>query len=1234
MWGSSFADLAKKAQEQAAAAASTVSSPSITSNFSGAAGLFNLDSMQADDDNNDTSTSTSTRNNNKNASDGSSNNRGPSSQNMQSQSAGNLNVSASTSANTASTAPASLTTPVNLNSLSYGFSSPATPLVTPVKPKSSSGAKLVIPAKNRQQQQPPSTKRVTKLQMPTKAKGAANTTTSKPTQPSSSATKLAIPRPVASSSAPSSSKSNPKPALAAPAPANGSMKGTATVAPSKSTAAATDKEVHTNNDQSKESKISVGIDGIPPQNDDGSNSKGTDGWGSAHDAPDSHVEQVPHQPMLDALDKGSIRSVGNVNDVNVNDQNMSMSPPTLDQLPPQKSNAANDQPKFPPPSLDQLDRPAKQAKSVQRDPIVQQPPPPSLEQLPPQPNDDAPSSAQKSSIGKDAVATKEAKNPSPSEASLQEHKTKATPQTPSPSPPPPTTSTTAANAPFIDLFSGVTTDTFSNALGNAVSTASGEALQTEASSKATDATKTSAAPSTTNATASATTARSFQPKKVSPAPASAGINATITPTTDADSIPDHILEQFTKQLERLEQNHETEKLEYQQNFQYQLQQQKEQWKLESIQMVQQAEKSVKEQMKGKLEREFGRTKENLQLRIESLEHELEGTRALVDQRDKAKSKTQDSHLNELRAMESQMMAAEEAGNKSKERIKELEQQLEETNGTIATKEDEYETLKERVKAVAGELKDRRIECRTLQSEVGLLKQSNAELQDEITQLQAQGMDKDKSQTEVSDELNKLRAELMDRQRDLETARAAIKEVESKGETALATYKKKAQSSLSVANSRIASAVQAKEEAELEARAARASADTAMDRVVKAESEARQKMAEAKLQVKHMTEQLAAMESVEAKLKAERAESAVQKSKLNELQASYDALESKNEELAKQMKSEGAGKAALAKSLGDTEDRCNELMDEVDRLSQERNKLREDLKRSNAEKKRLSEQQAEKGKDGYSVPSLSSAADVAAAAATGSSNPNNSEAESTITMLRQELQVADQAIRDLKQTLRVTIEERDQAVLTGGPPQNGGAGTGTGTGTGSHAVDNGGSRESSGAEAVPLFYAMEKQAELTQARNEISRLAGLVGDAKAEKQEALDQVAAIQEELHQVQSRVQRMEQLGGRASNSTTMTATTTASSTTPTNGSQNGSDASKSTSDGSLNLEYLKNIVLSYLNAKTKQERRTLLPVIGTVLCLTPEEQAKAMERLSTEDAQVVNAVANSLLTKFSWSG
>ena len=57
--------------------------------------------------------------------------------------------------------------------------------------------------------------------------------------------------------------------------------------------------------------------------------------------------------------------------------------------------------------------------------------------------------------------------------------------------------------------------------------------------------------------------------------------------------------------------------------------------------------------------------------------------------------------------------------------------------------------------------------------------------------------------------------------------------------------------------------------------------------------------------------------------------------------------------------------------------------------------------------------------------------------------------------------------------------------------------------------------------------------------------------------------------------------------------------------------------------MEYLKNVMLSFLTAKTLADRRKLVPVVSTVLCLTPEEHVQAIN--SVEQNAGLTGVATS---------
>ena len=494
-----------------------------------------------------------------------------------------------------------------------------------------------------------------------------------------------------------------------------------------------------------------------------------------------------------------------------------------------------------------------------------------------------------------------------------------------------------------------------------------------------------------------------------------------------------------------------------------------------------------------------------------------------------------------------------------------QKQLEESKKETQTAMDDYKTLKDRAKGVAGELKERRVECRTLSSEVDILKDKNTNLHERITQLEAAGMDLNQSSEETQDKLNSLQASLEGKEKELEEVRGSMDREKKKGEEYLAAYKKKAQQSLALANARSASAVQSREEAEMEARAARTTADSAMQRALTAEMNGKQALAEAKAYVEEMKTEVAQYEEVKDKLEQSDKELKNMREEAATFKDSNEQLKCELTSVSGRLEAEQATMGDLKHTLSTEQNRSNELYDEVERLRREGQRNQDEIRRLSEAKKTESD-------------SVAAAVTVLPA--------RNAEAEATIAMLQQELQDSNQAIKDLKETLKATMEEKDSAGLSL-HNSNGGAMNGSG----GHHQENG----------MPLFYAMEKQAELSQARDEIARMANLLGDAESTKQDALDDMQVMKRLMEDAQSRLKRQEQL-------------------------------KKSPEEESVNLEYLKNIMLSYLNASTVQEKKALLPVIGTVLCLTHEEQSTAIDQLDKGNGSVIDSMTTSVFN-LKWS-
>mmetsp|Transcript_14686 Transcript_14686/g.31632 ORF Transcript_14686/g.31632 Transcript_14686/m.31632 type:complete len:236 (+) Transcript_14686:1108-1815(+) len=222
------------------------------------------------------------------------------------------------------------------------------------------------------------------------------------------------------------------------------------------------------------------------------------------------------------------------------------------------------------------------------------------------------------------------------------------------------------------------------------------------------------------------------------------------------------------------------------------------------------------------------------------------------------------------------------------------------------------------------------------------------------------------------------------------------------------------------------------------------------------------------------------------------------------------------------------------------------------------------------------------------------------------------------MFKQELQGANEAINELKLALRMTLLERTE--------------TGVSDAVSEHAPsvnhDDADDSVHNGNGSTPLFFAIEKQNELNTARDEINRLANMVGDAESEKQEAYDAMNEMRRLMEEANARLLRYEKLGMKS----TRQSSAPPSSYAPYRstgfvglhpGSQGDGMPTTSGNDSVVNLEYLKNVMLSFLKAKTLADRRKLVPVLSTVLCLTPEEQSDAVQ--SVEQSSGLTGVASS---------
>jgi hypothetical protein len=241
----------------------------------------------------------------------------------------------------------------------------------------------------------------------------------------------------------------------------------------------------------------------------------------------------------------------------------------------------------------------------------------------------------------------------------------------------------------------------------------------------------------------------------------------------------------------------------------------------------------------------------------------------------------------------------------------------------------------------------------------------------------------------------------------------------------------------------------------------------------------------------------------------------------------------------------------------------------------------------------------------------------------------------IRMLQNELEGANEAIQELKQALQSAImrasssQDGDELYARSTSGIDGGVMESIHLdGDGFPPPRNGSTSNGSGNESTPLFFALEKQAELNTARDEINRLANLLGDAESSKMEAHDAMDDMRKLMEDAEARLKRYEKLGSAAAGSHQSKSEQLLAPNNIVGNGHVGLQNNGSGSDGMVNLEYLKNIMLRYLTAKSLAEKKALVPVVSAVLCLTAEEQAQAST--TVEQSGGLEGVGHALFESF----
>jgi chromosome segregation ATPase len=653
-----------------------------------------------------------------------------------------------------------------------------------------------------------------------------------------------------------------------------------------------------------------------------------------------------------------------------------------------------------------------------------------------------------------------------------------------------------------------------------------------------------------------------------------------------------MLEQFSRQMMRLEENFHAERMELQRNHTLEVDQLRASFSHEDCESQRQhLEKTHKKQL-GEMQVQFHNVmqkNEGLKLKIDALKREVEGHQKLLKDRDGDRSMASEQYTQGLRKLEKEMLAAQAKSSEYEEEIRLLKLSVETASKDLESLSSEHSVLKERLKTIAGELKERRGECRELKAALEKETDEKQKLATALDDLRLTIANQGLSRSEKQVELEQLKRKLVDLKDALNKEIKLSKEKEERSRSVLEEYKKKAQNSLALANSRAAAAIQAKEEAELEARAARSTADIAMDKAVKADIESKHAVAQAKAHVKAMEEEKT--QAVEGMIDA-KSKLSISMDQLVKVQDNLKQSESAVARLSEELKTatsmfidEQRKTSMLRNDLNQSSSRTSELRNHIATL-------REQLQRAEAA---VSQENPQEKEDEPVRRIVMKETDSAAGIKAD---------EATIKMFQDELTEANSIIDDLKEALTNAVTQHDT--------QKRGSGTVTGEDNQQRIMSSTNASKTSDSSSTPLFFAMEKQAELKSARDEISRLANLLSHVQSEKMEAIESVGDMRLRMEDAEARLQRYEKLGKR--------------------GSVSGSGASaandKKQSDeensGVVNVEYLKNIMLLYLKANTVTEKKTLLPAIFAVLCLTPDEQKVAWSNV--EESSSISGVAKGL--------
>ena len=492
-----------------------------------------------------------------------------------------------------------------------------------------------------------------------------------------------------------------------------------------------------------------------------------------------------------------------------------------------------------------------------------------------------------------------------------------------------------------------------------------------------------------------------------------------------------------------------------------------------------------------------------------------------------------------------------------------------------------------------------MECRNLNVSVQELALTKSSLEAERNDLELKASRLGRTAYEQSEQVESLSKKISDLESELSKREKELTEKGHIGDKALNSYKKKAQTSLANANARAAAANQAREDAEMDVANAKAEAENALAMTKAAEAEKEAAIVRATSDLQQYLDEIEELKLDRARVQKAFTSAKKLADKLREesdaLSIARDSILEEWNEKDRELEMEREKRSFIEQEHALVKINNKALLDES-------KQLREELE--NCASAAFMAKQSDSKEQGNNDAGLAS----------------NSESDATIMMLRQELNEANDAIKNLKEELSNVLSQN--LSLSNSPKMKGN----TEWSSNGHSNESHFPSQKSSNNSTPLFFAFEKQAELNTARDEITRLAALLGDAEADKSQAHDEMVEMQNRMEEAQAQLRRYEKLGparvstssqhpmfgnGKWRNSHVATGRETR--------------ALASHNDSTVNLEYLKNIMLRYLNAGTLNEKKALIPVIAAILELTPDEVTKASSNI--EKNAGINGVGASLI-------